>query len=44
MLTWVIVGGNLPPVKIRAKTFSEALKKARCIDPNYCGGYVDEDE
>lgn len=44
MLTWEITGGGLPPVRIRARSFDEALKRARYIDPRYCGGYVvDED-
>lgn len=44
MLTWEIIGGGLPPVRVRARTFSEALKKARLRDPNYCGGYVVDDD
>lgn len=44
MLTWKIVGPHLPDLIIRARSFDEALKKARLRDPNYCGGYViDED-
>lgn len=44
MLTWEIIGPNLPPVRIRAHTFGEALKKARMRDPGYNAGYViDED-
>lgn len=44
MLTWVIVGGGLPPIRVRARSFDEALKKARLRDPNYCGGYVVDDD
>lgn len=44
MLTWIIIGPNLPELKIRANSFDEALKKARLRNPNYCGGYVSEDE
>lgn len=44
MLTWEIVGGNLPPIRVRAMSFDEALKRARCIDPRYCGGYVIDDD
>lgn len=44
MLTWIIVGGGLPDLRIRARSFDEALKKARLRNPKYCGGYVaDED-
>lgn len=43
MLTWEIVGPNLQPVRVRARSFDEALKKARLRSPDYCGGYVVED-
>ncbi len=29
MLTWVIIGAGLPDLKIRARSFDEALAKAR---------------
>ena len=29
MATWEIVGGDLPPVRVRARTFDEALAKAQ---------------
>ena len=38
MATWEIVGGDLPPVRVRARTFDEALAKARLRDPGYCAG------
>ena len=44
MLTWVIVGAGLPDLKIRARSFDEALAKARLRDSRYCGGYVDEED
>lgn len=40
MATWEIIGGGLPPVRVRARTFDEALAKARFRDPGYCGGYI----
>lgn len=42
-MTWEIVGPNLPLLRIRADTFSQALKKAKLRDPNYCAGYVADD-
>lgn len=44
MLTWEIIGPNLPPLRIRANSFDEALKKARLRDKGYCGGWVADDE
>ena len=44
MLTWVIVGPGVPDLKIRARSFDEALEKARLQDSRYCGGYVADDE
>lgn len=44
MLTWAIFGGGLPVLKIRARSFDEALAKARLRDPGYCGGYVADDD
>ncbi len=43
MATWEIVGGDLPPVRVRARTFDEALAKARLRDPGYCAGWVVEE-
>ena len=43
MLAWIIVGPGLPDIKVRARTFDEALTKARFRNPAYCGGYVMED-
>lgn len=39
MATWEIVGG----VRVRARTFDEALAKARLRDPGYCAGWVVEE-
>ena len=44
MLTWEITGYNLPALRIRARSFDEALAKARIHDPRYCGGYVVDDD
>ena len=44
MLTWEITGPNLPALRIRARSFDEALEKARIRDRNYCGGQVVEDD
>ena len=44
VLTWVIVGAGVPDLKIRARSFDEALEKARLRDSQYCGGYVADDE
>lgn len=48
MLTWWIrwemMGPGLPTIRVRARTFNEALKKARLFDPGYNSGYaLDED-
>lgn len=43
-MKWVIYGAGLEPIKVRAKSFGEALKKARLRDERYCGGYVDDEE
>lgn len=43
-MIWVIFGANLPTLKVRADSFDEALRKARLIHENYCGGYVADDE
>ena len=44
MATWEIVGGDLPPVRVRARTFDEALAKARLRNPGSCAGWVVEEE
>lgn len=44
MLTWIIFGGGLPPIKIQAGSFDEAIAKARLRDASYCGGYVVDDD
>lgn len=44
MATWIIVGPDLPDLKIRARTFDEALRRARLRDPGYVGGWVADDE
>lgn len=46
MLTWIIIGAGpgLPDLKIRARSFDEALAKARLRDSRYCGGYVADDD
>ena len=44
MLTWVIMGAGGPNLKVRARSFDEALAKARLRDSRYCGGYVADDD
>ena len=44
MLTWVIMGAGVPNLKVRARSFDEALAKARPRDSRYCGGYVADDD
>lgn len=44
MLTWVIMGAGVPDLKVRARSFDQALAKARAVDSRYCGGYVDEED
>jgi hypothetical protein len=44
MATWKIVGGDLPPVRVRARTFDEALAKARLRNHGYCAGWVVEED
>lgn len=39
-MIWIILGINLPKLKIRAESFDEALTKARMVNTNYCAGYV----
>ena len=44
MLTWVLMGAGVPNLKVRARSFDEALAKARLRDSRYCGGYVADDD
>ena len=44
MLTGVIMGAGVPNLKVRARSFDEALAKARLRDSRYCGGYVADDD
>ena len=44
MMTWVIMGAGVPNLKVRARSFDEALAKARLRDSRYCGGYVADDD
>ena len=44
MLTWVIIGAGVPNLNVRARSFDEALAKARLRDSRYCGGYVADDD
>lgn len=44
MDTWEMVGGNLPPIRVHARSFDEALKKARLRNPGYCAGWVVEED
>lgn len=44
MLWWVIVGPDLKDVRVRARSFDEALAKARLRDPGYCAGYAADNE
>lgn len=44
MLKWKIFKNATDYVIVRANTFNEALKKARQRDPEYCGGYVVDDD
>lgn len=43
-MKWIIYGAELEPIKVKADSFDEAIKKARRIDKRYCGGYVEDDE
>ena len=43
MLTWEIIGPELPVLRVRARSFDEALSKARLRSKDYCGGYVVEE-
>lgn len=42
-MIWEIVGPGLPPVRVHAGSFGQALQRARLRDPGYCAGYVVED-
>lgn len=42
-MKWKIYKSATDFVIVRADSFDEALKKARRIDPAFCGGYVIED-
>lgn len=42
-MIWEVIGPNLPPLRIRAESFDQALRRARLRDPGYCAGYVVED-
>lgn len=41
-MIWEIFGAGLPPIRIHADSFDEAIRKARLCDRRYCGGYVAE--
>ncbi len=43
-MKWIMYGAGLKPIKVKADSFDEAIKKARRIDKRYCGGCVDDDE
>lgn len=40
-MIWIIIGPNLPDLRIRADSFDEAIEMARVLSNNYCGGYVE---
>ena len=42
-MIWEVIGPGLPPLRIRAESFGQALRRARLRDPGYCAGYVVED-
>lgn len=39
-MIWIIVGLNLPDLRIRADSFDEAIEMAWVLTEEYCGGYV----
>lgn len=39
-MKWKIFKSSTDFVIVRAESFDEALKKARRLDPRYCGGYL----
>lgn len=41
-MKWKIFKSATEFVIVRAESFDEALKKARMLDPHFCGGYVIE--
>ena len=43
-MKWKIFKSATDFVIVQAESFDEALKKARRLDPNYCGGYILDDE
>lgn len=44
MATWEIVGGDLPPVRVRARRSMKHLQRQGFRDPGYCAGWVVEEE
>ena len=44
MAIWEIVGGDLPPIRVRARSFDEALAKARLRNSGNCAGWVVEED
>lgn len=36
--------GGLPPLRVRARSFSDALARAKAVNPGYCGGYIVEED
>lgn len=44
MTRWKIFKNPSEYLIIRARTFSEALARAKDIDPAYCGGYMVDDD
>ena len=45
MANWKIFKNQSEYIIVHARTFSEALSRAKLHDPAYCGGYmVDDDE
>lgn len=43
-MKWKIFKSPTEFIIVRADSFDEAIKKARLLDPGYCGGYVVDDE
>lgn len=43
-MKWKIFKSAKEYIIVRADSFDEALKKARRLDPKYCGGYIIGDE
>lgn len=42
-MVWIIVGPDLPELRIHADSFDEALRIARLRNRRYCGGYIEEE-